>query len=50
MGGTCSTHGRVKNVYTVLVGKSERIGPGGEPGHRWQHFFKQVLEIRLIGW
>jgi hypothetical protein len=35
MGGICSTHGRVKNKYT-LVGEPEGRRHLGIPTHRWE--------------
>jgi hypothetical protein len=35
MGRTYSRHGVKRNVYRVLVGKSEDYRPQGGPGRRW---------------
>jgi hypothetical protein len=35
MDGTCSTHGEVRNLYKIVVGKTERKIPLGRPRHRW---------------
>ena len=36
MGGACSTNGRRRGVYRVLVGKSEGKRPLGTPRRRWE--------------
>jgi hypothetical protein len=28
--------GKVRNAYTILVGKPQREGPLGGPRHRWE--------------
>jgi hypothetical protein len=36
MGGTCSTHGNLRNAYKVLVGKYEGKISLGRPRLRWE--------------
>ena len=40
MGGACSTNGRRRGVYRVLVGKSEGKRPLGRPRRRWEDNIK----------
>jgi hypothetical protein len=35
MGGPCSTHGKKKNAYRLLVEKPEGKRPLGRPRRRW---------------
>jgi hypothetical protein len=35
MGGACSTNGKKRNTYRLLVGKPEGKKPLGRPRHRW---------------
>jgi hypothetical protein len=46
MDGTCGMHRENRNIYRVLVGKSE--GPLGRPMHRWEDNSKMYLNE--IGW
>jgi hypothetical protein len=41
-------HGEKRNVYSVLVGKSERKRPLGRPRRRWEDNIK--MDLREIGW
>jgi hypothetical protein len=40
--------GEGRNVYRVLVGKSEGKRPPGRPRHRWEDEIK--MDLREIGW
>jgi hypothetical protein len=44
MGGACSTYGKRRAVYRVLVGKPERKRPFGRPRRRWEHNIKMDLQ------
>jgi hypothetical protein len=35
MGGPCSTNGKTRNAYILLVGKPEGKRPIGRPRRRW---------------
>jgi hypothetical protein len=35
MGGSCSTKGKKRNAYRLLVGKPEGKSPLGRPRRRW---------------
>jgi hypothetical protein len=48
MGRTYSTHGDNRNVYRILVGKSEGKRPLGRPRRRWVDDIK--LDLREKGW
>jgi len=47
MGGACSVYVERKDVYGVLVGKSEGKRPLGRPRCRWQDNIK--LELQEVG-
>jgi hypothetical protein len=47
MGGTCSTHGEMKNAHKILIGKPERKRPLVRPMHRWEDNNK--MDVREIG-
>jgi len=36
MGGKCSTHGEIGNVYKIYVGKPEGKGPLRRRRRRWE--------------
>jgi len=38
LGGVCSTYGKSRGVYRVLVGKNEGKRPLGRPRHRWEDY------------
>jgi hypothetical protein len=44
MGGACSTHGKVDNAYTILVGKSEAKKPLVRARRRWEDNIKIVIK------
>jgi hypothetical protein len=37
MRGTCSTHGKMRNAYRILIGKRERERPFGILKHGWEN-------------
>jgi hypothetical protein len=43
MGGTCSTNGEKRNVYSFLVGKPEGKKPLRRSSHRGANNFKMVI-------
>jgi hypothetical protein len=48
VGGTCGTNGGKRNVYRLLVGKTEGKRPLGRPRRRWLDNIKMdLLEIGL---
>jgi hypothetical protein len=47
MGGTCTTYGERRDVYRVLLGKSEGKTPLGKPRHRWEVSIK--MDLREVG-
>jgi hypothetical protein len=40
--------GRIRNVYNILVGKSERNKRLGIPGNRWEDNIK--MDLKIIGY
>jgi hypothetical protein len=36
MGGTCNTHGKMRNAYKIFIGKPEGKRPRGRPKHKWE--------------
>ena len=44
MGGACSTYGKKRWVYRILVGKPERKRPHGRPRRRWEDNIKMDLQ------
>jgi hypothetical protein len=44
MGGTSSTYGERRGLYSVVVGKREEKGPFGRPRRRWEDNIKIVLQ------
>jgi hypothetical protein len=44
MDGSCSTYGKMRNAYNILVGK----GSPGRPRRRWEDNFR--MDIREIRW
>jgi hypothetical protein len=48
MGGACSAHGEMRNVFKILVGKPERNRPHARQRRRWENNIKiNVTEIRM---
>jgi hypothetical protein len=41
-------HGRMRNAYRILVGKSEGKRPFGRPRNRWEDNIRTYL--KEIGW
>jgi hypothetical protein len=48
MGGACSTNGKKRNSYRILVVKQEGKRPLGKPRRRWKNNIK--MDLREIGW
>jgi hypothetical protein len=48
MGKACSTNGRKRNAYRILVGKPEGMRPLGRPRRRWEDNIR--MDLREIGW
>jgi len=48
MGGTCSTYGKRRGIYRVVVGKSEGKRPLGRPRFRSEDNIK--LDLQVVGW
>jgi hypothetical protein len=48
MAGACSTNGEKRNVYTLLVGKSEGRSPLGRPRRRWVDNIR--MDLVEMGW
>jgi len=46
--GSCSTHGEMKNVYKILVGKPDRKSPLGRTRRRCEDNIR--IDLREIGW
>jgi len=47
MGGACSTMGKKRGVYSILVGKPEGKRPLGRPRRRWEDNIK--MNIQEVG-
>ena len=53
MVGACSTYGRRRDVYRILVGKPEGKRPQGRPKRRWEIKIKtniQEVGCRRMDW
>jgi hypothetical protein len=48
MSKACSTNGKKRNAYMILVGKPEEKRPRERPIHRWVDNIK--MDLREIGW
>ena len=48
MGGACSTYGKSRGVYRVLVGKPEGKRPLGRPRRRCEDNIK--MNLQEVGW
>jgi hypothetical protein len=46
MDGIRSTHGGLRNVYKILIGKPEGKRPLGRPRHRWEDNIRLDLRER----
>jgi len=44
MGGTCSTYGEKRGVYSILVAKRKGKRPLGRPRRRWEDNIKIDLQ------
>jgi hypothetical protein len=44
MGEKCNTHVKIRNVYTVLIGKPEGMRPLGRPRHIWEDNIKMNIK------
>jgi hypothetical protein len=47
MGGACSVHGKMRNMYKILVGKPEEERLLGRTRYRWEDNIK--MDLRKIG-
>jgi len=47
MGGACSTYGKGRGVYRILVGKPEGRKPLGRPRRRWEDNIR--MDLREVG-
>jgi hypothetical protein len=47
MGGACSTNGKKRNSYRILVGKLDGKRPQGRPRRRWVNNVK--IDLRELG-
>jgi hypothetical protein len=45
IGRACSTYEEARNIYRVLVGKTEGRRPLGKPRHRWEDNIKMGLQM-----
>jgi hypothetical protein len=48
MGRTCSTNGKKRNAYRILMRNPEGKRPLGRPRRRWVDNIK--MDLREIGW
>jgi hypothetical protein len=48
MGGTCSTHGKKRGVYRVLVGKPKGKTPLGKSRRLWEDTI--MMDHQLVGY
>jgi hypothetical protein len=48
MGGACSTNGKKRNAYRLLVGKPVGKRPLGRPSRRW--FDNIRMDLAEVGW
>jgi len=46
--GHVACMGQIRNVYKILIRKSERKKPLGRPRHRWEDNIR--MDCREIGW
>jgi len=47
MGGACSTHGKIRSVYTIFIRKPDGRRPLGRPRRRWKDNIR--MDLRGIG-
>jgi hypothetical protein len=53
MGGTCNRHGRMRNAFSILVGKPEGKRLPRRRRHRWENNIKKdLMEIvwEVVNW
>jgi len=53
MGGECSSHGEMRGVHSVLVGKPEGKTPLGRPRRSWEDNINldlQEVGCGVMGW
>jgi len=43
MGGTCSTHGKVRNAYEILIRNLQGKRPLRRPRRRWEDNIRRVV-------
>jgi hypothetical protein len=48
MDWSCNIYGEMRNVYKILVRKSEGKRPFGRPKHRWKDNIR--MDLKEIGW
>jgi hypothetical protein len=48
MGGACSTYGKRRGAYRVLVGKPKGKRPLGRPRRIWEDNIK--MDLQRVGW
>jgi hypothetical protein len=48
VGWTCGTNGEKRNVYRLLVGKTEETRPLGRSRRRWIHNIKMGLLEKVL--
>jgi hypothetical protein len=48
MAETCSTHGKMTNVYNILVAKPEEMRPLVRLWSRWEDNIR--MDLREVGW
>jgi hypothetical protein len=48
MGGPCSTYGKKRNAYRLLVGKPEGKRPLGRPKRMWVDNIR--MDLGEVGW
>ena len=48
IGRACSTYGKRRGVYRILVGKPEEKRPLGRPRRKWENNIK--LDLQEVGW
>jgi hypothetical protein len=48
MGGACSTYGKKRGAYRILVGRPEGRRPFGGPRRRWEGNIK--MDLQNVGW
>jgi len=49
VGGSCSMHRDMRNLYKVLVGQRQGKRPLGRPGHIWRDDIRMDLKKKQVG-